>query len=341
MNKTELLQKCKELGMKGITSKNKNELLLLLKEHEAKTQKPSLNLDAPAKKEPPFNAVLQQLLSQIPKDKLRKVCKKCYELGHSITSINCKVNVEHNNKLKQKIQKYILSQNCLDDKTTDDYCNELSSILEISPNLCKTLYNEIPPHYLLNRPMDLETYFTNINQLSKICADCNKSIICIQTNTQHIWKGNTICDSCWANYSTLRKIMWDKIKLYKKIQCAICDNVQNVIEERYHYDHLNMFNKDKSIFSMVNEGIDIDDIYLEIDKCQILCLSCHHIVTDIENKLGFTRIKQALTRSLNQSEITQDHYNTQIQMYQHIYEEKMTHIYKEIQLRVRVLQPKM
>lgn len=339
MNKTELLQKCKELGMKGITSKNKNELLNLLKEHELKTTEPpkQLNCDSEAAagttKVPALNIVLHQLLSQTPKDKLRKVCKKCNELGHSITSVNCKVNIEHNNKLKQKIENYVLSQNCLDDKTTEDYCNELSNILGISQNLCKTLYNEIPIHQLLNRPMDLTLYFKNITtQFSKICADCNKSIICIQTNSQHIWKGNNICDTCWAKYSNDRKILWEKIKLYKKIQCAICASVQNVIEERYHYDHLNMFNKDKSICSMVHEGIDIEDIYLEIDKCQILCLACHHIVTDIENKLGFTRMKQSLTRSLNQCEVTQDHYNTQILMYQNIYEEKMANIYKEIQL---------
>lgn len=334
MNKTELLQKCKELGMKGVTSKNKNELLLLLKEYELKpSSSGSADAEASAKKEQPLTIVFQQLLSQIPKDKLRKVCKKCNELGHSITSVNCKVNVEHNNKLKQKIQKYVLTQNSLDDKTSDDYCNELSIMLGISPNLCKTLYNEIPIDELLNRPMDLALYFKNITtQFSKICAECNKSLICIQTNTQHIWKGNTICDTCWANYSNVRKILWEKIKLYKKIQCAICKSVQNFIEERYHYDHLNMFNKDKSICSMVHEGVDIEDIYLEIDKCQILCLSCHHIVTDIENKLGFTRIKQSLTRSLNQCEIPLDNYNSQIQMYQNIYEEKMKNIYKEIQL---------
>ena len=334
MNKTELLQKCKELGMKGVTSKNKNELLNLLKEHELKNASPAeASATCEPKKESALTLVFQQLLSQTPKDKSRKVCKKCNELGHSITSVNCKVNVEHNNKLKQKIQKYVLSQNCLDDKTSDDYCNELSIMLGISQNLCKTLYNEIPIEQLLNRPTDLTLYFKNItSQLTKICADCNKPLICVQTNSHHIWKGNTICDTCWAKFSNDRKILWEKIKLYKKIQCAICASVQTVIEERYHYDHLNMFNKDKSICCMVHEGIDVEDIYLEIDKCQILCISCHHIVTDIETKLGFTRLKQSLTRSLNQCEIAPDYYNTQIQMYQNIYEAKMTTIYKEIQL---------
>jgi len=83
---------------------------------------------------------------------------------------------------------------------------------------------------------------------------------------------------------------------------------------------------------MVNECVNIEEIYSEIDKCQILCLSCHHIVTDIEHKLGFTRIKQTLTRKLNQSEITEEEYNKQTQYYQNIYEEKMKFVYKELKL---------
>ena len=81
---------------------------------------------------------------------------------------------------------------------------------------------------------------------------------------------------------------------------------------------------------MVNEGIEIEEIYSEINKCQILCLSCHHIVTDIEHKLGFTRIKQSLTRKLNQNELTEEEYNNQILYYQKIYEEKLKHIYDEL-----------
>ena len=83
---------------------------------------------------------------------------------------------------------------------------------------------------------------------------------------------------------------------------------------------------------MVNEGLNIEEIYSEIDKCQILCLSCHHIVTDIEHRLGFTRIKQTLTRNLNQCEITEEEYNKQTLYYQNIYEEKMRNIYEELKL---------
>ena len=180
--------------------------------------------------------------------------------------------------------------------------------------------------------MNINIYLTNINQLSKKCNECKKNIVCIQTNTHRIWKGNDICDTCWSKYEDYRKLIWEKITAYKTVQCEICYSIQTHMSERYHYDHLNMFNKGNSICSMVNECVNIEEIYSEIDKCQILCLSCHHIVTDIEHKLGFTRIKQTLTRKLNQSEITEEEYNKQTRYYHNIYEEKMKFIYKELKL---------
>lgn len=54
-----------------------------------------------------------------------------------------------------------------------------------------------------------------------------------------------------------------------------------------------------------------------------LCLSCHHIVTYIERKLVFTRIKQSMTRVLNLGEINEKEYDEQVRHYQSIYEAKM------------------
>ena len=152
----------------------------------------------------------------------------------------------------------------------------------------------------------------------------------IQLNTHRIWKENIICDICWSEYCEERDLLWTKIKQYKEIQCCICGNIKLKEGERYHYDHINMFNKGNSICSMVNEGNSIDDIYIEIDKCQILCLSCHHMVTDIESNLGFTRIKQILTRKLNNDEITEEEYIQQKIEIGEIYIKKMHEIYNEL-----------
>jgi hypothetical protein len=279
-----------------------------------------------------FTDVMTELIIKTPKDKKRKVCKNCNELGHITTSTDCKLIINKHNILKHKIKNYILSKNCLENKNYEDYCAELSIILDITPNLCKSIYNDIPLHELLHRQMDINAYIQNHKLLSKKCYDCKKNIVCTQTNTHRIWKGNDMCDSCWCKYEHYRKLIWENIKAYKKTQCEICRNTQTHVSERFHYDHLNMFNKGNSICSMVNDGIHIEEIYSEIDKCHILCLPCHHIVTDIEHKIGFTRIKQTLTRKLNQSEITEEEYNEQTLFYQKIYEKKMEYIYKELNL---------
>lgn len=310
MNKSELILKCKELGIKGVSSKTKDEIVSILEKHKFIKE----------------NVLMKELLSKTPKDKVRKVCKNCHELGHYSKSAICKINIDKNNKLKEKIKLYILSQNGFD-KTIDDYCNELSVLLDITPNLCKTLYNEIPLNDLLNRQMDISDYLTT--KLSKQCNECNKTLLCIQANSHRMWKGVEICDTCWCNHEEERDFLWKQIKTYKKTLCEICCITQTT-RERFHYDHLNMFIKGNSICSMVNDGETIEDIYSEIDKCHILCLPCHHLVTDIEHKFGFSRIKQTLTRKLNQSEITQEEYDTQTLYYQTIYEEKMNYIYEEL-----------
>lgn len=332
MSKKELLQRCKELNIKGVSSKNKDELLFILKDYEENKAYINNKNEEVNIKPSYLNNVLNELLSVIPKDKCRKVCKNCNELGHTISSKKCKINIEKNKIIKGKIKQHMITRNCLENKTIDELCDELSVILNITPNLCKTLYNEIPLEELFDKQLDIPNYLKDINHLSKQCIECNKNMLYIQTNTNRIWKGNEICDTCWHYHDDERQLLWKKVKEYKFIQCEICSSIQQFKTERYHYDHFNMFNKDKSICTMINEGIIIEDIYNEIDKCQILCLSCHHIVTDIEHKLGFTRIKQILTRKLNQCELTEEEYNKQKIYYESIYQEKMKNIYKELKL---------
>ena len=93
-----------------------------------------------------------------------------------------------------------------------------------------------------------------------------------------------------------------------------------------------MFEKGDSICCMVNNGDKICDICQEIDKCQVVCLSCHHLITDIERKFGFTRIKTSLTKKMNNEELTQEEYKDNVDYYQNIYKEKMEPIYNKLKL---------
>jgi len=297
MRKEYLLKMCKEMNIKAVSSKNKEELVSLIRKKKEELVKSEANplLDDVQLIKSEVNPLFEELIKNTPKDKHRKVCKNFNELGHTVTSTECKLNIEKNKKLRDKIKKYILSQNCLEDKTTEEYCVELSVVLDITPNHCRLLYNEIPLDDLLDRKIDFTQYL--VKEIKK-CYECDTDLLIIQINTHRIWKNTDICDSCWCKYSQERKIIWEQIKKYKQVQCVICSNVQKYKEERFHYDHLNMFDKNKSVCTMVNEGINIEEIYDEIYKCQIVCLQCHHMVTDIEHKLGFTRIKQSLTYNI-------------------------------------------
>jgi hypothetical protein len=220
-----------------------------------------------------------------------------------------------------------LSENCLSDKTINDHINELSDKLGITPNQCKTLYDAIPDEELVNRKMDITEYLKTIADSTSKCNECSTNLVNIQTNTNRQWKGTQLCDVCWGKYENIRELLWIDVNNYKQVKCAICNIEQLHNTQRFHYDHLNMFDKGDSICSMVNNGTPFEEICQEIEKCQVLCIQCHHIVTDIERKMNFTRIKQNMTRKLNTEEITPEEYDQETMRYQAIYETKMLEIY--------------
>ena len=305
MKKPELIQRCKELGIKNISSKNKDELMFLIKEYEEKLIKHCPSAIGEFKHR--YSSTMAELMTTYQKDKLRQ---------------------------QNNIKRYIMSLHCLCSKTTEELCEETGEIFNISANSCKILYKEIDPVEWLNRNMDIENYISIIKSSSQNCFECGKCILQVQDNTQRIWKKNKICDSCWSDHSLERDCLWEQIKDYKLVQCVICNSIQTKKHERFNYDHVNMFNKNFSICLMVNNGCDIEDIYSEIDKCQIVCLSCHHIITEIEHKLGFTRMKQLLTRKINSGEISNDEYEATIMVYQELYKKKMDEVYHKLKMSI-------
>ena len=202
----------------------------------------------------------------------------------------------------------------------------LAKKLDISLHSCKKLYAGIPPETWINRKMNISEYVQNVY---KCCCKCCGDVI-LEFSKNKIWKGNILCDYCWDSHRGERELMWVEIKEYKPIVCYICNKKQRTKGERFHYDHLNMFDKSDSVCSMVDRGDSIKDIFLEIDKCQILCVPCHHIVTSIEQKIGFTRIKTNLTRKFNNEEISEEIYLSEKKKYEKLYEEKMKSIYEQL-----------
>jgi len=315
MDRDELLKKCKELGMKNISSLKKADLLQKLKNYIPPQKE--INQKLPN--------YLLELHEKISKDMVRKVCKQCGNIGHGIASIECNSNIIKKDLLKQKVKQYFLN---LDGSNDAIHFEPLSEQLGISFTQCKMLYGEIPWHDLVRRTNNISSI---LQQLSfKNCEQCGKNKCTIKVNPFRKWKEKNICDTCFKNTFEEREKTWEYISKYKPIQCVFCNNIKEHKDERYHFDHINMFDKGDNIYNMVMEGVPMENIYQEIDKCQILCISCHQIITHMERALGFTKQKITLTRKLNQNEITKEEHEIQIQNYQKIYDEIMLPIYETI-----------
>ena len=261
------------------------------------------------------------------KQKSRKYCKDCGGYGHSnMIQLACPIKIMNDNIMRNRIKRYILNIDCLMDYQNEELFEILSKTLRISVNTCKRLYSEIPIDELIDRMMDIDKYIKNIKKTK--CYECECDLQDITKN--RVWKDNTLCDRCWFLHKEERDWLWERSIAYRKIECVICGKEKISDGERFHYDHINMFDKSDSICCMVDKGCSIAEIFLEIDKCQILCMPCHHTVTEIESRLCFTRIKTSLTKRFNSEEISEQEYINEKKKYEEIYEKKMIRIYEKL-----------
>jgi hypothetical protein len=214
---------------------------------------------------------------------------------------------------------------------------EMTTHLKRSEASIKKMYSEIvsaEDHLnccLLN--LDEEDIVTLVNEIKHICVKCNKKIY----STPCQWKELEYCDECYYElYNDIVLYRWNCVRDYSiktnKNKCNICykkANFDNSIISKFHYDHIDMFDKEESICKMVRNNTDLDDIYKEIDKCQLLCVSCHTVVTKVEILCGFNRVKRQITKEYNESN-DKDNKDILMKKYSKIYNEFMTGAYKLI-----------
>lgn len=179
--------------------------------------------------------------------------------------------------------------------------------------------------------IDHKTILELIETNKNICTHCN----CTKFSNMFIWKEKEYCDECYnILFRNELEERWKLVHRYSidknKISCNICNKsaiIDNSIAQHFHYDHIDMFDKSSSVCEMVRTGVIITDIYDEIDKCQLLCISCHKIVTKIEHLCGFIRFKRQLVKEYNDSTDVLKK-ESLISEYSNIYNKFMSKIYE-------------
>jgi len=119
------------------------------------------------------------------------------------------------------------------------------------------------------------------------------------------WGDEKVCPTCY------RVVFKEHCRIFNEWlqeegikECAFCGKAR-VNPSDFHFDHVNMFEKESSIGIMLFEGASMEAIKTETKKCQLLCVGCHVIVTKMEVRLGFTYLKRKKRR---ETDVKQEEY---------------------------------
>lgn len=137
---------------------------------------------------------------------------------------------------------------------------------------------------------DMDYYLGLLNKMGqRVCEECGGGIY----GHGKKWVGKSVCMSC---HGVLRRGFSAEFQAYidavYSAGCTFCGRTDG----RFHLDHVNMFSKEDSVCEMLDRGRSEADIRAEIEKCQLLCVPCHTIVTRYEQMAGFHADKRALNR---------------------------------------------
>jgi hypothetical protein len=135
---------------------------------------------------------------------------------------------------------------------------------------------------------------STIKAMASTCLKCKKVVY----YSLKVWNSKQVCVECWK-YE--QEVVSEHLHSFLKEQytkgCEFC-GVKKVSTERFHFDHKNMFTKNYNVGYMIENGCSKADLVAEIDKCQLLCISCHAIVTKMEHRYGFMIKKRKFNKIL-------------------------------------------
>jgi len=136
----------------------------------------------------------------------------------------------------------------------------------------------------------------NINM--KLCSMCKeyKELLEFNKNSSRKDGYQTMCRCCWKTYykekyynngkeknrlilknKEYKEILKNIVREKKNIPCMDC----GVSYPHYvmDFDHRDSLQKVDSIANMVSKSRKIEDIKIEIEKCDVVCANCHRIRT--------------------------------------------------------------
>ena len=73
-------------------------------------------------------------------------------------------------------------------------------------------------------------------------------------------------------------------------KCQICERTSGIDNHPYlfDFDHLDPSTKVANVSTLVSKNAKLENIATEIAKCRLLCASCHHRVTIVQNRRHMT-----------------------------------------------------
>lgn len=205
-----------------------------------------------------------------------------------------------------------------------------------------SLQNQIPITYCQNKFAELlsteernnlvYSQISDQEKLQKVLNEykftCNKCQRVLIDPIPYKWQDKLECFDCNITHYPEILTLFKEVDLYlleqKKIHCVCCQTPRTDGNKgNFHLDHINIFDKNNSVCSMVRNGQELNQIKKEIDKCQVLCKPCHHIVTKLEQLLGYSQLKMKITKELIECNINE---------YQTLYQNQFKYLYEKIKV---------
>ena len=237
-------------------------------------------------------------------DRKTPTCSHCLQAGHTKASKSCPLlgkepapreDTKTSNRWTEQQEAYLVEM--VNTGPIEVEWERIAGVLDREETPCKnryrTLVTPVEEVRARVRKISLSDILALAEQEQSKCDTCSRMFY----DAGHVWKDSLECDECYSTHNAERRELWRQLEGMFS-ECVWCGR-RHADGAVLQLDHLNMFEKSDNICSMVRRGESIERMIEEASKCQLLCASCHALVTALERKLALHRAKNELTRAAN------------------------------------------